>query len=90
MSLVDGEESGWHVPANVMSLPQSIRKRHSKSGEPFFSHEFALCGLYFAVRKGISSATDSGLTGDPPVLEIVSCRIYLGWFPDELAETKRV
>jgi hypothetical protein len=93
MSLVDSDEPGWHVVANLMWLPQSNPKRTSDAGgsDRFFSHEFALCGLYFAVRTGIGPAAGCcGLTGDPPVVEIVSRHVFLSWLPDEIAETKRV
>lgn len=58
----------------LITMPGTQRKR------PHWSHEFALCGMWFAVHTGASrTEVEYSLTGTVPLLGLVARSLYLEW-----------
>jgi hypothetical protein len=69
----------------LIAMPKSQRKR------PHFSHEFVLCGMWFAVRTGASkSDIAKTLTSDEALVGIAKWEKFLTWLGPELLTSRYV
>ena len=83
LSLLRDDESGKAELGQLFTMPHSMRKR------PHHSHEFALCGMYFAVRTGASRSDVEGtLTSATPMIGIVDRGVYKGWLGTEILKAR--
>jgi hypothetical protein len=69
-------EAGSANMASIVTMPLTQRKR------PHFTHEFALCGLYFAVSTGNHNSAWLGLADVAPIITLVAPAKYKSWFPN--------
>jgi hypothetical protein len=87
--MVRADRPKWEQVTDLISMPQSGRTQHigNRRRPPRYSHEFAICGLYFTVQTGVSSAEiDVGLTSFAPSVGLVSRAQYFSWVAPMLDE----
>lgn len=83
LSLLLDDEPGKAQLGDAILMPHSMRKR------PHHSHEFALCGMYFAVHTGVAPAdVDRSLVAAAPLIALTPRSTYKSWFGSELTSAK--
>jgi hypothetical protein len=80
--MVRADMPKWEEATDLISIPQSGRTKRvgNRSRPPRYSHEFAICGLYFTVQTGVKSdEIDTGLTSFMPAICLVSHAQFFSW-----------